>query len=257
MQHLPSERLSELADAPTALSSGSTPEESGHLASCGVCSAELGAFRRLVHLASDERRRIAPPLTSWESLRVGLYDEGLLVADGVSPTAVRRRRSVASFAWRSVAALALLVGGTVAGRVSAGLSPSQAVALRTDALPSVDPSSTDPTLYVSNAQPPSSAAEYESTTDALASLFQAQREYERAVNWLAARDTSTSEGSPDRYRTRLAALDRLAESSRQALLEVPEDPIINQYYSATLGAREAALRKLGTALPVGARLTRF
>jgi len=44
---------------------------------------------------------------------------------------------------------------------------------------------------------------------------------------------------------------------RQALREAPQDPVINQYYQATVGAREATLRQLGTTLPAGAKLNRF
>jgi hypothetical protein len=44
---------------------------------------------------------------------------------------------------------------------------------------------------------------------------------------------------------------------RAALQEAPQDPVINQYYLATVGAREATLRQLGTTLPPGAKLNRF
>jgi hypothetical protein len=44
---------------------------------------------------------------------------------------------------------------------------------------------------------------------------------------------------------------------RAALHESPNDPVINQYYLATVGAREATLRQLGTTLPAGAKLNRF
>jgi hypothetical protein len=63
--------------------------------------------------------------------------------------------------------------------------------------------------------------------------------------------------SPDTYRTRLAALDNVMTEMRSALHEAPQDPVINQYYLATVGAREATLRQLGTTLPAGARLNRF
>jgi hypothetical protein len=46
-------------------------------------------------------------------------------------------------------------------------------------------------------------------------------------------------------------------SMRTALHEAPHDPVINQYYMATVGAREATLRQLGTALPAGRSLNRF
>ena len=53
------------------------------------------------------------------------------------------------------------------------------------------------------------------------------------------------------------ALDRMAETSRQALSVAPADPVLNQYYLSTLGAREVTLRQLGSVLPPGTRLSRF
>ena len=44
---------------------------------------------------------------------------------------------------------------------------------------------------------------------------------------------------------------------RDAMREAPQDPVINQYYLATVGAREATLRQLGTALPASAQMNRF
>ena len=98
---------------------------------------------------------------------------------------------------------------------------------------------------------------FASNSDALTVLERAQAQYERAAAYLATHDTSTVDGAADQYRTRLAALDRNAETLIQALNESPQDPVINQIYLATLGAREATLSKLGTALPVGVRLSRF
>jgi hypothetical protein len=49
----------------------------------------------------------------------------------------------------------------------------------------------------------------------------------------------------------------MAETSLRALSEAPADPIINQVYFTTLGARNLTLGKLATALPSGSRLSRF
>jgi hypothetical protein len=62
---------------------------------------------------------------------------------------------------------------------------------------------------------------------------------------------------PAQYRTRLAALDNVMSDMRGALKEAPHDPVINQYYRAAVGVREATLRQLGTTLPAGARLNRY
>jgi hypothetical protein len=64
--------------------------------------------------------------------------------------------------------------------------------------------------------------------------------------------------NPSQYRTRLAALDNVMAEIRGALKEAPQDPVINQYYLQTVGAREATLRQLGTTLrPAGVSLNRF
>src|SRR3970282_2345694 len=66
MQHLPIERLAELADGePTAA-------ELDHLAECAMCSAEGIAYHRVVAMAADEPRRLAPPISTWGSLSVTL-----------------------------------------------------------------------------------------------------------------------------------------------------------------------------------------
>ena len=94
--------------------------------------------------------------------------------------------------------------------------------------------------------------------DALASLEDAQRQYDRAVAFIAAHDsTGHSPEAGDMFRTRLAALDEMAETSRQALSVAPADPVLNQYYISTLGAREITLRQLGSVLTPGKRLSRF
>ena len=49
----------------------------------------------------------------------------------------------------------------------------------------------------------------------------------------------------------------MAETSRQALATAPTDPVLNQYYISTLGAREVTLRQLGSVLTEGKRLSRF
>ena len=54
-----------------------------------------------------------------------------------------------------------------------------------------------------------------------------------------------------------AALDEMAETSRLALSAAPADPVLNQYYISTLGAREVTLRQLGSVLTPGKRLSRF
>lgn len=235
--HPPIERLAELLDGTPTLF------EREHLASCAQCARELEAYQRLVTLAADERRRIGPPLTSWDSLRAGLEYEGLMV-DRRPPA--RRVSVVRRWSQRAAAALLMLASGTVVGRLSAGLPLGDAVALR--------PSSGEtgmPIALVSN------GAALRSPQEALEQLERAQRSYEEAAAYLAAHDTSSSSADTDQYRTRLAALDMASETYKQALIDAPEDPVINQYYMATMNAREVAIRRLGTTLPASLRMGRF
>lgn len=237
MSHLRIERLAELADGdPTAT-------EREHLASCAMCASELEAYGRLVAMAGDERRRIAPPLTSWRSLSGALRDEGLITTARVVEKPAQSRRWIV--VRRAAAALFLLGGGTVVGRLSTGLPVSQAFALGAAPLAGM------------SVEGGMSRDQFVSTTDAMQVLQRAQREYERAALYLATHDTSTTEHAPDLYRARLAALDEMAEASLRMLEQAPADPIMNQVYLTTLGAREMTLSRLGTTLPANSRLTRF
>ena len=105
--------------------------------------------------------------------------------------------------------------------------------------------------------PATSSGENASTAAAMQTLQRAQQDYERAALYLSTHDTVTSEAATEAYRTTLAALDEMAETSLKALSAAPADPIINQVYFTTLGARNMTLGKLATALPTGSRLSRF
>ncbi len=241
MLHLPIERLAELVEGVA------TPAEREHLLGCVSCTRELEAYRRLVVMATDERRRIAPPLTSWDSLGTRLREAGL-VAPAAAPR--RARHLVAIDVMRRAAAVAVLVGGgAILGRMSAGMQVADAVAFRAN--PAM-PGAPTPGEFAAN-----SGQGFATAQDALTALELAQRQYSFAANWLASNDTSSSTLAPEQYRTRLAALDRTAETMQQAMRDAPADPYINQYYLATLSAREQTLRRLGTALPVGSKLGRF
>lgn len=237
--HPPIERLAELVDGTPTLF------EREHVAACARCTKELESYRRLVSLANDERRRIAPPITTWESLRSSLDAADLIVA----PAARRRPARLSTWTLRAASVGLLLAGGTVMGRLSAGVPLSDAVALRV------------PTSLEGMSMMPVSLASgngsFRSTEEALAQLQRAQRAYEDAAAYLSAHDTTSSSQSSDQYRTRLAALDMASETFEQALTDAPEDPIINQYYRATMSAREVAIRRLGTTLPVSVRMGRF
>lgn len=245
MSHLPTERLAALADEqPTA-------EELAHLATCAGCARERAAYRSLLAMAEVEQTRIGVPITSWESLRGSLVEEGAIVREplrlaGGGPA----RRHVARRFVQIAAGLVLMVGGVVAGRVSAGAS----------VLPTIGADSTAHVATTSSDVSGAAAtpASFASREEALAARDEAELKYQSASAFLAMLDSSSyAPTSPAAIRTRLAALDRVDQTMREALYNAPGDPVINSYYLTTLGEREATLRQLSTTLPEAVRLNSF
>lgn len=245
MSHLTTDRLAAIADETP------TPDEATHLAGCWDCRAELAAFRRLARLSA-----MAPvpqePLTAWSQLAPQLRAEGIIVdaqrigtPSGMGAQAVplmrERKPRLQVWALRIAAGLALLVGGGLMGRMTAGV-----------------PFVAGPEQFTA-AMPVSAGAAYESPDQALQALTVAQQQYQAAAAFLAAQDTvSRFVGmNQDSYRARLAALDEIAATTRAALYRAPQDPMLNQYYLTTLGAREATLREIGASLPDTRRLERY
>lgn len=251
--HIADERLAELAD-------GIAPEpiEGAHLGACHRCSAELGAYRALVGDARAGRAVVGLPLTDWERLSAALRAEGLTGPPVGRPStagslefplhrAAGRSGRLSAWAWRSAAALLLLAGGAAGGRLSAGAS----------ALPSLPGSGADPARRVA-AILADSAPLPASSEEAMAVLSRAERDYRMATAFLAsAASPELQVDRPEVYQRRLAVMDEVASLTRAALAESPHDQVLNQYYLASLGAREATLRSLATALPTDAQLSRF
>jgi hypothetical protein len=245
MSHLSIDRLAAIADETP------TPDEATHLAGCWDCRAEVAAYRRLARLSA-----MAPiptePLTAWSQLAPQLRAEGIIVdaarggpsfggAPAVPFMKPDRKPRLQVWMLRAAAGFALLVGGGIIGRMSAG-----------------EPfGSAEPIPFAMNAKTPMPA--YESPDQALRALTLAQQEYQNAAAFLASQDTvSRFIGmNQDSYRARLAALDEIAATTRAALYRAPQDPMLNQYYLTTLGAREATLREIGATLPESRRLERY
>ena len=251
IRHLPMDRLAAIADETP------TPDEATHLAGCWDCRAEVAAYRRLARLAA-----MAPmpsePLTAWSRLAPQLKAEGIIVDatramrtvdGGPSPVTPMQpfMRSNANkptlplWAMRTAAGFALIFGGALAGRMSAGVPFNAAQQEFTAALP-----------VAQNAQ-------YENPTEALQALTVAQQQYQAAAAFLAAQDTTPRfvGMNQERYRARLDALDEIAATTRAALYRAPQDPMLNQYYLTTLGAREATLREIGATMPDTRRMERY
>ena len=262
MLHLSSERLAELADGEP------TVAEAEHLAACANCATDRRAHQRLLSLAGDERDRIAPPLTNWATLSARLREEHIISSPsapgghtataemGIVPLVVPRPHRRAWLAGLRVAAgLVLAVSFGALGRMSAGAAPTPT---GKEVLGVLDQVLGRPGRDVLPKAFGDSASPFSSVEDALATLEDSQRKYDRAVAFIAAHDpTVHTPEAGDVFRTRLAALDEMAETSRQALSVAPADPVLNQYYLSTLGAREITLRQLGSVLTPGKRLSRF
>jgi hypothetical protein len=202
----------------------------------------------LDEMVARERERGAPPLTDWDSLSVRLRAEGLIREPVISRFTSRR--------WMQLAAgIALAVGGAAAGRMSTGapLLPAQPVASTSQPTPQPE------TIAAPANTSLASATEFKSAEEAWDVLNRAGEEYQRASLYLSASSAAVPmPDNPTQYRTRLAALDNVMTEIRGALKEAPQDPVINQYYLQTVGAREATLRQLGTTLrPGGKSLNRF
>lgn len=206
--------------------------------------------KELDELVALERARGEPPLTNWDAIASQLRAEGL----------IRKQSFMSRFnsrTWMQIAAaVALVAGGAAIGRYTT--RPPKVIANRV--ADSVSPQ------VANNAAAQNAAAsfaataqtEFKSADEAWAVLNRAGEEYQRASAFLSASNQSvTLPDNTETYRTRLAALDNVMSDMRDAMKEAPHDPVINQYYMATVGAREATLRQLGTTLPAGQRLNRF
>lgn len=249
MLHLPADRLIELGE------SEPTNTELAHLGACAQCERERHAYRALREMAAAEGASAGAPLTSWDSLSAALRDEGLmtrksaqiltLTPPGTPAVARPRRRHAGAWMLRAAAALLLLAGGVVIGKSTASVETAQPQ--------TTVAASADPTLGTAA----NFAGSYTSNAEALAALYRAQREYERAATFLMTNNPVADETEPDVYRARLAALDNVMQASMTALEDAPADPVINRYYIAAAGARESTLRQLQTSLPAGSRIDSY
>lgn len=224
-------------------------------------------------LVARERTRIVAPLTEWRTLAMQLRQEGLIRAAAAPPPhttgyaeaepgAPSRRgwRRAARWTRRTVVGAALLGGGIVIGRgmtLGSELVPAVSDAVRSavhDSLSSVRVSAGSKGISVAV-----TSKGFRTPAEAQAVLARAQADYQRAAAYLAATDTLAPRATnPELYRDRLAALDEMMAATLSALNEAPADPLLNQYYLSTVGARDATLQQLRHAAPAsGAQLVRF
>jgi hypothetical protein len=202
---------------------------------------------QLDHLIDQERTRVQAPLNDWRTIAARAREEGLI------------RGSVAAGSWRgsrpwmqAAAAVLLLVGGITIGRTTVALPGSANVDQ------SAEQASVSPAGVVSNAGAVTqiSGANFASVDEASATLERALTDYQRASAFIAANASGpTTVDSSRIYSARLAALDQVGNAMEGALRTAPHDPVINQYYLATMGARVATQQL--AARPVGLRLKGF
>jgi hypothetical protein len=265
MQHLSPERIAALVDEPA------THDERSHFEQCARCRADFVAVRRIVAAAASERDRPIAPLLAWQQLSTALHDEGVLTSERramvASPMNVRPIMSAPSVQemapahrgrrapWRSAAGMAAaaallvtvgVVGGRLTARGAGALDASAPAVSGRTAAAAVIP-----------------AAQFRTSDDARATLHSAEEVYSSALLWLAAHDSALAPrqaASPQAatdYRQRLEVLDAAMATARRALYEAPDDPVMNRYYLATLGAREVTLRRLTTVLPASQQVLEY
>ncbi len=203
---------------------------------------------QLDQLIASERKRQQAPLNEWRTIAARAREEGLLRE---SPS----RSWVTNQSWiRAAAAVLLLVGGIAIGRTTIAIPGSS------QAVGSSDPVIAPGTSTAANTTPvaPTTAvgASFASVDDASATLERALADYQRASAFLAANSSGpTTVDSSRIYSARLAALEKVGPAMESALRTAPHDPVINQYYLATMGARVATQQMV--ARPVGLALKGF
>ena len=198
---------------------------------------------QLDQIIAEERAREQAPLNNWRTISARAREEGLIRES-------QSRSWVASQPWmQAAAAILLLVGGIAIGRTT--------VAIPSSAQSAENPGQTASVSTIAAAPGPSTTgASFASVDDASATLVRALGDYQSASAYIAANSSGpTTVDSSRIYRTRLAALDKVNDGMESALRTAPHDPVINQYYLATMGARVATQQM--AARPVGLALRGF
>lgn len=260
MSHLNLETIARLVDDEP------TTAESAHLASCAECRTQHAAMIEDVHALSMLPDMAAVP-DEWDTLERRLADEGL----------IRSRPQYAggrSMRIMQVAAAAVLVlGGTIAGRLTAPATVQVAAAAPAtpagNVEPAVDPARTNtavdgtpPTTFaVESLTAPSTelpvprspvtlaanagyGTQPASMDEAAQLLREMEARYLDALTAYAELALDAEAGDPV---ARLAALQSIILTTQAALNETPTDPVINGYHLTALAQRDATLRQVATA----------
>ena len=191
---------------------------------------------QLDQIIAAERARDQEALNEWRTIAARAREEGL-IRDSQSSGL----RGSGQPWLQAAAAILLLLGGIAIGRTTIGLpSSTKSVAsasatnppANTASIPSTSTPTPTPTL--------SGSASFASVDEASDALNRAVIEYQRASQYIAANNvTPKTLDSTAYYSARAAALDKIVNATESALQTAPHDPVINQYYLATMGARVA------------------
>jgi hypothetical protein len=192
---------------------------------------------QLDHLVAAERARDPLPLNEWRTIAARAREEGLIVdAERAGWSGLRP--------WmQAAAAVLVLVGGIAIGRTTTGLPASEVAATASNT------ESTNPTIV--------NGSSFASVDDATLTLERAVADYKRASAFLAQANYqgAITQDSSKMYSARLAALNEVGNAMESAIRTAPDDPVINQYYLATMGAKVATQQLV--ARPVGLALRGF
>lgn len=194
-----------------------------------------------------ERAKNFAPLNDWNTIAARLREEGL-IRDSRRPVTF----GASNWWMRAAAAVLIAVGGAGVGRYTASRPVDQGAV-------AISAPETTPVQTASNTTASTGVSEFKSADDAWAVLNRSGAEYQKASAYLAANNSvqSARADSAPVYQNRLAALDKVMSATHSALDQAPNDPLINQYYLATMGAREATRQQLNAVQTVGAKLKGF
>jgi hypothetical protein len=199
---------------------------------------------QLDNLVAEERGRDHEPLNEWRTIAARAREEGIIVNHEAKGWFARQP-------WmRAAAAILLLVGGVAIGRTTSSVP----------ATPLTESAAVAPngvTNPASRVEQPRTSATFASVDEASITLAQALADYQRASAYLAANNSegAMTTDSSTVYQNRLAALEKVGNAMESALQTAPHDPVINQYYLATMGARVATQQMV--ARPVSLALKGF
>jgi hypothetical protein len=214
MSHLDLETLARLIDEPA------TAAEAAHLEVCAECRRELDAMRDDVAALKELPDLLPPPPRAWPALEARLRNEGLIREPG--------RELAGGARFRLAASVALLILGGMSGFALRGwLGDTPAAPIRSG------PMATAATGAV--ASPPATAEEAERV------LREAEAAYLAALARYAEFAPAGRASDPV---ARLAALEDILFTTREALDAAPADPIINGYHLSALAQREATVRQI-------------